>query len=208
MSKCVKKNESHIVPIEINYLTIISPYIIKSSCYTNKDLIYKKLQYFRGKYVTFTNDVKICMIEKKVDRMLSMSYYRNIIGKCSIAHKKIYKIINNITNNFLIPLNEYPDDPIKINDPKRRWDEDESPFEILQKWIKEPYCIKDCINALERKSKLVENYFLGMKLTIELPKTNINENCFNVILQVRLSGNKFHKLSDDNINNKIRKIKF
>ena len=198
----------HIVPMEINYLTIISPYTIKSQCYINKELVYENPPYLMIKYVTFKSNVDICIIKEKVDRMLSMSYYRDLIGKCSRSHKKIYTIINNITNNFLIPLNKDPEDPIQINDPNRRWDEDESPFEILSKWKEEPSFIKDHLNALERKSKLLEDDFLGQKITIELPEINVDGNCFQGILQVRLSGKKFHKLSDDDLNNKIKEINF
>lgn len=104
-------------------------------------------------------DVDICIIEEKVDRMLSMAYYKDLMGKCSRAHKKIYTIINDITNNFLVPLNDDPEDTILIIDPKRRWDEDESPSEILSKWKNEPFFIKDHVNALERKTKLLKSYF-------------------------------------------------
>jgi hypothetical protein len=140
--------------------------------------------------------------------MLSMAYYRDLMGKCSREHKKIYTIINDITNNFIVPLNDDPKDPILINDPKRRWDEDESPSEILSKWKNEPFFIKDHVNALERKTKLLKIYFLGQKLIVELPEISIDGNCFQGILQVRLSGKKFHKLSDDDLNNKIKEITF
>lgn len=198
--------EQNIIPIEINYLIIISPYKIQEKSYKDIDLIYHQDICPFVKYVTFKLDVDICIINENIDRMLSMSYYRDLIGKCSRAHQQLYNIINNITNNFLIPLDEYPEDPLKINDPNRKWDEDESPFEILDKWKKDPSCIKKYISSIEKKTNLLNNIYHGKKIKIELPEINVNNNFYKGILQVRLAGKNFSRLSDDIFNNKIIKI--
>ena len=194
--------------MEINYFAIIAPYKIKSTCYINKDLIYGNPPNVRNKIVTFKADVNICILEEEVDRMLSMSYYRNLMGKCSRAHKKIYNIFNNITNNSLIPLYDGQEDPIHIRDPCRRWDEDESPTDILDSWKKNPENIKDHFNSLKRTTKILNSNLLGKVIIVNLPKVIIYGNCFQGILQARLSGNYVPNISNDELDDKIRKINF
>lgn len=200
--------ETHIVPMEINYIAIIAPYKIKSNSYVDKDLIYGNPPNVRNKIVTFKADVDICILEEEVDRMLSISYYRDLMGKCSRAHKKIYNIFNNVTNNSLIPLYAGQEDPIHIRDPCRRWDEDESPVDILDSWKKNPSNIKEHVNALERTTKILNSNLLGKIVIVHLPQIKIYGNCFQGILQARLAGKYLDKLTDNELNDKIREIDF
>ena len=198
--------------MEVNYLSIISPYKVNINCYKNKDLVYKKPPNVRDKIVTFKVDVDICILSDKIDRMLSMSYYRDLMGRCSRSHKKIYNILNFITDNLLVPLSNPPDDPIHITDPCRKWDDDESPIDILDYWKKNPESIIDCINALERKTKITidknnKKEFFGKIIKVQLPKIDIYGNCFQGILQARIAG-KYIKINENEIKNKIKKINF
>lgn len=206
--KTLKNIKKHIVTIEINYHIIIAPFRVKSNSYKNKNLIYDKPPKIRQRFVTFKEDVDICILENKIERILSMEYYRGLMGKCTRAHHKIYNIFNDITNNFLTPLNIEPDDPIHIKDPSRSWDEDDSPLDILELWKEDPLSIKGHLNALERSTKVLNGDLLGIQINVLLPKVSVHGNCFQGILQARLSGKKFDKLSEKDLINKINNIDF
>ena len=175
------------IPMELNYYVIISPFNKGVTHYKNKEIICNTPPPYRDKIVTFKTDVTIYVI-KYEERRLSMSYYRDLIGKCSRAQQEIYGIINNITNNFFIPLYE-KEEPIRIIDKKRKWDEDESPIEILNMWKKNTLVIKNHIDSLERRIKKTHNIKPGKIIMLCLPEVEANGTCFRGILHARLSGN-------------------
>ena len=199
MNYTLKKE--YIIPTELNYNVIISPFNKNVSHYKNKEIICNVPIIHINKIVTFKTEVSIYII-KYEERRLSMSYYRNLIEKCSIAQQKIYLIINNITNNFFIPLYEN-EEPIHIMDKKRKWDDDESPIEILNIWEKNKFVIKNHINALEKKIKKINNIKPGKIIIISLPDVEINGTCYCAILHARLSGNTILKIDYDKIDNII-----
>ena len=202
--------ETHIIPIEINYSIIISPYTNKYNNYADKDLVFTTPPNKKDKLVTFKKTVKINIIEYKIDRMLSMSYYRDLMRKCSDAHKKIYNVINNITNNLLIPLDDGSggsggsgesdgfEDPINIWDPQRKWDEDESPIEILESWGKNPLLIKNHIDALKEKTKTIDNNekIIIVRLPIYKVCMRRNSNSFQGILRARISNKYLQNITN------------
>ena len=189
--------KEYIIPIELNYNVIISPFNKTITHCKNKEIICNTPLLYKNKIVTFKTDVSIYII-KYEERRLSMSYYRDLIGKCSIAHQQIYLIINNITNNFFIPLYEN-EEPIHIMDKKRKWDDDESPIEILNMWKKNTFIIKNHINAIEKKIKKIHNIKIGKIIILSLPEVEINGTFFCCILHARLSGNTILQINYDKI---------
>jgi hypothetical protein len=189
--------KEYIIPTELNYYVIIAPFNKNVTHYKNKEIICNKPPPYKDKVVTFKTDVTIYVI-KYEERRLSMSYYRDLIGKCSRAHQNIYEIINTVTNNFLIPLYE-KEEPICIIDKKRKWDEDESPIEILNIWKKNKLIIKDHINFLEKIIKKIHNIKPGKIIMLYLPEIKVNGIFLQAILKIRLSGDTILRIDYDKI---------
>ena len=154
---------------------------------TKKKIICNTPPPYRDKIVTFKTDVTIYVI-KYEERRLSMSYYRDLIGKFSRAQQEIYGILNNITNNFFIPLYE-KEEPIRIIDKKRKWVDDESPIEILNVWKKNTLDIKIILMPWKEESKKKHNIKPGKIIMLYLPEVEANGTCFRGILHARLYGN-------------------
>lgn len=190
--------QEYIIPMKINYIAIIEPFCVNITNYNKINLIYTKPPYQKEKIVTFNTSVKI-YIADDIDRMLSMSYYRNLIGKCTKSHNKIYDILNYVTNNFLIPLYDKTEDPIRIIDPLKLWDEDDTPDKILKSWKENPLSIRDYVKEIEKKTKNINGNLCKRIIYVFLPEIKLNKNYFKCILQTRISGKFPNKINYNDI---------
>ena len=81
-------------------------------------------------------------------------------------------------------------------------------MDILDSWKKNPASIKDHVNALERKTKILNSNLLGKIVFVHLPPVKIYGNCFQGILQARLAEKYPQNISNNEMDDKIREIDF
>jgi hypothetical protein len=130
-----------------------------------------------NKKVLFSSTNLVHYCKDDIDRRLSSSYYRGIVKKCFESQQEIFLLLNKLMNKKLDPLSDGVDeDPLKIYNEEKEWDNDESPVLYLQYIRENPPEILKVINALERFSER------DVVITISL-------ECFESSLTVKMSGN-------------------
>jgi hypothetical protein len=109
------------------------------------------------KIVSFYPEVSEMTFSENISRRLSSGYYRGLMKQCDEAQKELYKMIQNKSGGLLAPLYDL-DDPIKIVDPQKSWDEDESPILFLKLVQLKPGIMKKIthlLNSFYHKNEVV-----------------------------------------------------
>ena len=76
-------------------------------------------------------------LAEPVRRGYGSGYVRGLMGKCSEAHKMLFRELLTLTQGQIRPLEDDPEeDPLQVKDEREIWDEDESPLSLL-KLVKE-----------------------------------------------------------------------
>ena len=70
-------------------------------------------------------------LSEPVRRGYGSGYVRGLMGKCSEAHKMLFREL--LTQGQIRPLEDDPEeDPLQVKDEREKWDEDESPLSLLK----------------------------------------------------------------------------